>query len=549
MKERDEIDQIFHDQLYRREAEMDQHALEKAMEMLDIQEKAISNKRKKRIAFFAFLALLITAISIVLHNQNITSETTINSPQITEKTESTTQLKTPEAAPVQQEHATTVEESSSRQNNKTTSSFEEETIQSENTVNHKIEERHTSIDQKMENSLPAEVRTVAETIEVNNSALSKVESPSVETIESTTIIAVSNPVQMDTQNNISKEIESGDTTATPTNRTIEVIDLPVANIELPKSTETQETLAPAEENHNHSDVVKENTSLNDSINTQVADTAMAQSAQSASEVVKNNKRARLFFGMSGIQFNSSFTSDEKELENYISQRNNQENSIWGFGVDAGLAQNFKRSSLEYGIGFYQSGENIQYHGTNTQVVYDTTNTWEYRTYVLQIVDATQNGGVIQYDTTFVIAHSDSTQLANIDSTSYTLQNEVIEKHNGTSKIYHVTVPFCYKYYLLQNEKMSLGVLAGVEADLRIGGRAQYLTLDQQNIQSIDAFDGYRKLMMNGAVGLEWQFTPTQNKISFAVDAGLKRNLYSWNKNFSHIYTMPFARLSISYFLN
>ncbi|MBL0315539.1 MAG: hypothetical protein IPP69_07055 [Flavobacteriales bacterium] len=549
MKERDEIDQIFHDQLYRREAEMDQHALEKAMEILDIQEKAIANKRKKRIALFAFLALLITAISIVLHNQNTTSETTINSPQVTEKTESTTQIKTPEAASVQQEHATTVEESSRRQNNKITSTFEVETIQSENTVNHKNEEQPTSIDQNKENCLPTEVLTKGESSVVENTSQSTAESVSIKESESTSKPVVSNSVLSDTQNSISQEIEGKDSTVTPTNRNLEVIEPPVANIEFPISTENQDTLAPSEKNNNHSDVIKENTIATDSVNTQNADTTMAQSIQSATEEMKNNKRTKLFFGMSGIQFNSTFMSDEKELEKYISQRNNQENSIWGFGVDAGLAQNFNRSSLEYGIGFYQSGEDIQYHGTNTQVDFDTTNTWDYRTYVLQIVDASQSGGVIQYDTTFVIAYSDSTQLANIDSTSYTLKNEAIEKHNGTSKIYHVTIPFSYKYYFLQKEKMSLGVLAGVEADFRIGGRSQYLTQDQQSIQSFEEFDGYRKLMMNGAVGLEWQYTPAQHKISFAMDAGLKRNLYSWNKNFSHVYTMPFARLSISYFLN
>lgn len=546
MKEREEIDQLFREQLFGREAELDANAAEKAMELLIAEDSAIASKKRKRFAFlFSFVAVIVLSCILLLFRRDEHSEqnaTTSESPSaIRNESNAVAENNTPIDNTESPEHL--------EKTNNTTEAAVGETLSSDDIPQNNHMEPFTP--ENHDESTPAHLKsssnpksiTLLEPQECFETSLNEVKdakainnnSPIHTSINQSTLekVGTSN-IQINAPETLMKdvdaiqEINQSDSTKNVQSKAI----FPIIPIEIKDSTNIV------------NEISHDVTTLEDSL---AQDQKTLENNEPLIELLPTKTNSQFFIGMCMIQNNGMLKSNQEEQRNYISQRNEQESEIISYGFDAGIARSLGRSSVLFGLGYYQSGEKIAYSGKSTTQEYDTTIVWDYRTYVLQIVDASPSGGIINYDTTYVVAHSDSTLIQQIDSTSFTSENKKISAKNGITKIHHITVPITYQYRFIQKNKLCLSAGIGLEADYRLSAKASYLMTDQQDIASIDTFGGYRKMMINGSANLELQYRPGINNLSIAIGAGLKRNMYSWNKDFDHRYTMPYIRCAIGYF--
>lgn len=230
---------------------------------------------------------------------------------------------------------------------------------------------------------------------------------------------------------------------------------------------------------------------------------------------------------------------------YAQQRNDQEMSLPGYGLDVSLCRNGDRSFMSAGIGFMQTNENIQYDATKTTMEIASEEFWEYESVLYMIVDGTgTNQSNIIWDTSFMEVNVDSTLFVTYDTTTTTSENSAITGFNGTSNWSHLYLPLVYGIRLDQRVKSRLYVVGSLDFDYLVSSTSHYLTSDGQAVKSMMDFPGYRRFMIHGSMGIEWRKLLGGDKFYLLVNSGVRSNLYSWNAEFKHITWSPYLRVGL-----
>lgn len=544
MKEQDEIDKAFKDQLFDRESQLDPNALIAAMGLLEQHDREIiASKRRSRFVWMVIGSVaLLFSLAVFMMNQTQNDQSSTKNPNEKPKVEHPQKSNTPTSS----NESENVNTSGDSKSSETTPELQQQETTS---ITHlskpsKKEERgyhspaatitQNGIEQEQSKTFPSSTKFKSTTFSIEESQVSVVEHTQTSNLEQYNLTnnPVSAPAILHNENvitpnpdNSSEKVESESVveqnTADPIESQAFFEESTIASNEKDSLQTIAETLAVT------------------------ADSAMTAAPTPAMIYPPTpDHKLVLFGGVSGYQISSSFRDRGNELGDYISQRNNQETAIQTWGADLGLMHLMHRSSLRLGLGFYASGENVQYQGMKTTTTNDTTSYWEHSNLWLQIIDATPIDGIYVFDTTYISVNADSTLHTDVTSNSEISNNADLQRNNGKTKMYHVTIPVTYSFNVIQTQRMNVAILGGVEADYRITNNARYLAPNRETTTSLPSFDGYRKFMLNGSVGLELQYGSAMSKIGFTAGVGLKRNLYSWNKNFSHIYSSPWVRLGV-----
>jgi hypothetical protein len=253
--------------------------------------------------------------------------------------------------------------------------------------------------------------------------------------------------------------------------------------------------------------------------------------------------------LAGSGFQTYSTIGQRNLyeDVYAQQRNQQETSLTGYGVDVSLSRNSERSFVSLGLGYMQTREDIQYAATKTEQEITSENFWEYESVLYMIVDGTgTNLNSIVWDTSFMEVNVDSTLFVTYDTTTTTTENTAITTFNGIAKWSHLYLPLVYGIRLDHKTKSSLYAVGSVELNYLASTTAHYLTTDGQSVQSMLNYPGYRRFMINGSVGIEWRKLLGGERMYLLVNPGLRANLYSWNADFKHNTFSPFVRAGIGW---
>ncbi|MFM9983598.1 MAG: hypothetical protein ACKVOK_00095 [Flavobacteriales bacterium] len=253
--------------------------------------------------------------------------------------------------------------------------------------------------------------------------------------------------------------------------------------------------------------------------------------------------------LAGSGFYTYSTIGQRNLyeDVYAQQRNQQETSLTGYGLDVSMSRTNERSFVSLGLGYLQTREDIQYEATKTEQEITSEEYWEYESVLYMIVDGTgTNQNNIIWDTTFMVVDVDSTLYVTYDTTTTTTENTAITAFNGAAKWSHLYLPLVYGVRLDHKTKSSLYAVGSLEFDYLTSSTAHYLASDGQSVKAMTEFPGYRRFMINGSVGIEWRKLLGGERMYLLVNPGIRSNLYSWNADFKHNTFSPFVRAGIGW---
>ncbi len=561
MTEREDIDKLFHDTLYQQELPVDEQAMQQAMQMLD-------NKKSVRSGwkwYGAALLLLLVGAGIYLTcstdkkktpielsengshtntpNSIDSTEKNIDSPGIKNSTQTEQENLTTHTSESTPEGKSLEEKKSGLQSDNAgigSASFDPSGKEPRNTnvaslSTHRNDTRR--INEKPMTPQSGKQNDLTESLKVNdtgNEPHREKQSAGNENSIATESTTINQNAESNQASDLNQYTNSNNSDVQNVNS-----DTAWNNV---KSTDTAQIADTSQSNIQETETAHGPTIESDSTNNHEDEEIPPPPA------IKGKWDIRLAGSYSYIT--SKFNSSDAKLKDYVTQRNEQEKPVFGFGFDLSAVRNFNRSNLSFGLGYSKTGENIQYSGKKTEKQISSTTTWDYNVLSYMIVDGTPNGGSYTFDTTFVTFVIDSTGTTISDTNYVEVDNVEVSAHNGPTQLVHIVVPIGYSYRIARGAHSELFITGQIEGDYLIVKRAAYLNPYPSDFLPIypntSPFSGDRSFMLNGAIGIEWRKLFHQDKLYCIINPGFKTNLYSWHRGFGQHYYMPYLRVGLGY---
>ncbi len=205
------------------------------------------------------------------------------------------------------------------------------------------------------------------------------------------------------------------------------------------------------------------------------------------------------------------------------RRNSWETEVIAPQLNLAISRSTDNYSIALGLAYTQYGEKVNYDpGVKSLFLVDNSYWNTYLTNVL-ITDTNYIFGYV-YLTQQTIQRLDSNYIQQTDSVEQIVINQNILKSTGTNIVSFVEMPVTFSYYF-GKKKFKYGVSAGVSAGMLVYSKGYYLNNAGNDVYNISDTDLFRKIILNGQVGLELKYCMSPG-IHFLLRPKYQMNLNS-----------------------
>ncbi|MBP6657675.1 MAG: hypothetical protein KA284_07465 [Bacteroidia bacterium] len=193
------------------------------------------------------------------------------------------------------------------------------------------------------------------------------------------------------------------------------------------------------------------------------------------------------------------------FENLIVElrRNSWETEVLTPQLNLAVSRSTDHFSIALGLGYTQYGEKVNYDpGVKSMFLIDNSYWNTFLTNVI-VTDTNYVYGFV-YLSQQTIQRLDSNYIQQSDSIEQIVINQNILKSTGTNIISYVEMPVTLSYYF-GKKKFKYGVSAGVSAGMLVYSKGYYLNNAGNDVVKISDPDLFRKIILNGQVGLELKY--------------------------------------------
>jgi hypothetical protein len=185
---------------------------------------------------------------------------------------------------------------------------------------------------------------------------------------------------------------------------------------------------------------------------------------------------------------------------YNEQRKDNEENIFTPAFGVSLTAAIRNLSLSVGAEYSIYGEKTNYYPFSIQNRIVDNGNWN--AYFVTYIDT---------DTAYVIGNRyfvqssqlrlDSSFNSDLDTIQEYKYDASIAEKNGVNHITYVEIPVMVTYNIISG-RTGVGVSGGVSTGLLTGRSGYYIKSDGKGVESLEEIDGFRKVVLNGRVGLD-----------------------------------------------
>ena len=284
-----------------------------------------------------------------------------------------------------------------------------------------------------------------------------------------------------------------------------------------------------------------------SLNTDLMDYPSLRSTEERKSTYMRVGLEAMVYG--SVMYVQKMLSAEKNSDNYLIHRKNEEEAILTPSLGLAISANWKSLGLSIGAEYTYVGERTNYYPYSDQLTLVNNGHWHlFQSNFVDTDTAYIMGNPLFVST--VVQRIDSSFIITSDTIYEYKYNQEIALNNGVNRIYYLEFPIEISYAVTRG-RMGIGFSGGIAPGILTGQRGHYIRDDGRGIESFDEVSYFRKFMINGRFSADF-FYRAGARTKIVVRPQLRANLNSVFKSESGVKQKYYSTglvFGVAYLLN
>ncbi len=251
----------------------------------------------------------------------------------------------------------------------------------------------------------------------------------------------------------------------------------------------------------------------------------------------------------GLLSQNYHTISSAPFNAYAARRNNEEKNILTHGIGLSLSFLVNKWKFSAGFEYTSTGEKTTYSSSLYKDVITQNGRWDTATVPYTITNSAYVNGMQFYIYgsniyfTNPIYVLDSTYSQTADTTS---QKVFVLIPSQTNQFHYLQLPLEVSY-MIRNNKLGVGIAAGISPGLLISQKGSVLKTDESGLINLSDPKDYKTFMLNGMIGLDFSYA-VDTHWSILLSPQYRTNLQSIYKSdaIHQKYSSATLKVGISY---